>query len=118
MKKISVMFLAALMLFSPLFSQAAMVKTQALVDPAAEWLNSPALVAKMLDKGIDPAEVQARVDAMTASERAELNAALENMPAGQGVLEIAFLVFLVFVVTDLLGATDIFPFINSINTSK
>ncbi len=114
MKRLSAYFLAMAMFLAPMVAQAGMVSTQSVVDPAAQWMANSALVEKMVDMGIDPSEVQSRIDAMTVAERAELNQSLADMPAGQGILELAFLVFLVFVITDVIGATDIFPFIQPV----
>ena len=65
--------------------------------------------------GVDPANAVERVNLMTAAELAEMNAQLDELPAGGSILGVVVLIFLVFVVTDVIGATDIFPFINSIN---
>lgn len=115
MKKVIAALITMVFFLTPFAAQAGMVSTQELVDPASQWMSNPLLVDKMLEMGVEPQEVQARIDAMTPGERAQLNASLEDMPAGQDILGLAFLVFLVFVITDVIGATDVFPFINSVN---
>lgn len=67
--------------------------------------------------GVEPADAQARVAAMTDAEIAELQERMGEMPAGAGhdVLTVALIVFLVFVITDVIGATDIFPFIRPVD---
>ena len=66
-------------------------------------------------QGIEPASVQARVDSLTDAEVHGLATRLEEYPAGEGalgtVLAVAFLVFLTLLITDLLGLTDVFPFV-------
>jgi cytochrome c1 len=65
--------------------------------------------------GVDPEEANARVAALTDEEVSDLAARIEAMPAGGEVVGIIvgaiLLVFFVLLLTDLLGLTDIFPFI-------
>jgi hypothetical protein len=65
--------------------------------------------------GVSTAELEDRIDQMTAEEIAQLNRHLGSMPAGGDVLGIIVLVFIIFVITDVIGATDIFPFIHPVN---
>ena len=41
-----------------------------------------------------------------------LNQKMEVMPAGSGVVAALLIVFLVLVITDLVGLTDVFPFVS------
>jgi len=67
--------------------------------------------------GVNSEEAKAWVDSLTDEEIAELSARIDQMPAGAGALGtivgVAFLVFLVLLITDILGFTDIFPFIKA-----
>ena len=66
-------------------------------------------------QGVEPASVQARVDSLTDAEVHALAGRLDQYPAGEGfgtLLTVAFLVFLTLLITDILGYTDIFPFVN------
>ncbi|WP_018233445.1 DUF6627 family protein [Thioalkalivibrio thiocyanodenitrificans] len=67
--------------------------------------------------GVNPAQAAERVSRMTDSEVAALNQRLDELPAGAGpsVLGVLLVVFIVFVITDAIGATDIFPFIRPVN---
>lgn len=65
--------------------------------------------------GVDPADASERVNLMTDAELAQLSAQIDELPAGGDILGILLIIFLVFVITDVIGATDIFPFINSVN---
>ena len=61
--------------------------------------------------GVSPAEAQARVAAMTDSEIASLNQRIDSLPAGgDGVLGVLFAIFIILLITDILGLTKIFPF--------
>lgn len=61
--------------------------------------------------GADPAQVQARVAALSDEEVAQLNAHMNELPAGGDVLGTVVFIFLVLLLTDILGFTDIFPFV-------
>lgn len=64
-------------------------------------------------RGVDPTEAQARADSLTDAELQALAGRLEGLPAGAGLLEVALIAFIVLVITDALGYTDIFPFVKS-----
>lgn len=64
--------------------------------------------------GVDPSSVQARVDGLTDAEIHSLADRLDEYPAGEGfetILIIAFLAFLTLLITDILGYTDVYPFV-------
>jgi hypothetical protein len=68
----------------------------------------------LIARGIDPIEAQARVGTLTDREAIQFAGTMEQLPAG-GVIGyivgLAVLVFLVLLLTDVLGYTDIFPFV-------
>jgi hypothetical protein len=65
--------------------------------------------------GVSPADVKARVAAMTDEEAAALARQIEALPAGGAdVLGVLLTVFIVLLITDILGFTKIFPFTRSI----
>lgn len=72
-------------------------------------------VRKQLEAwGVKSEEAKACVDSLTDQEIAEMTAQIDQMPAGGAVGTIVFaalIAFLVLLVTDILGYTDIFPFI-------
>lgn len=68
---------------------------------------------RMLAMGVEPAHVEARLAGLSDVEVAELAAQMDEMPAGAGALEMLLAVVLVFVVLDIAGVTDVFPFIRS-----
>ena len=70
---------------------------------------------RLLDLGISIDDVDARIDALTADELASLKANMDDMPAGAGAVGLLAFVVLVFFITDVLGITDIFPFVNAAN---
>jgi hypothetical protein len=65
--------------------------------------------------GVNPADVKARVAAMSDEEVAALAGQLEALPAGGAdVLGVLLTVFIILLITDILGFTKIFPFTRSI----
>jgi hypothetical protein len=55
------------------------------------------------------------VASLTDAEVARINQQIEKLPAGgDSFLGILVLIFIIFVITDALGATDIFPFVHPI----
>lgn len=109
---------------STLPAQAAMVGSEQIVSEARADFNRAELV-QLLERdqvreqlqalGVDPEAAQERVARMTDAEIAQLQGRLDELPAGQDALGVILVVFLVFVITDIIGATDIFPFIDSVD---
>lgn len=72
-------------------------------------------VAKQLSAlGVDPANAQKRVADMSPAEVAQLNQRIDSLPAGSGILGVAVLIFIVFIITDAIGATDVFTFVHPV----
>jgi len=80
----------------------------------AELLDREDVQKQLLAYGVAPEQVQERVNNMTDAEVAQLNDQIADMPAG-GILGAILLIFVVFVITDVIGATDIFSFIHPVN---
>jgi hypothetical protein len=105
--------------------QAALVTTdQVMTDPAAvagnrekvvHFLQQDAVREHLVAMGVDPSEVEARLAALSPAELAQLSTRIDQMPAGGdgiGAVVVAILiVFLVLLITDLAGLTDVFPFV-------
>ena len=103
---------------------AAMVPTDATfydskAEEARDYIKSLILrddIGKsLLAKGIDPDEAKMRVESLSDSEAIALADQIEQLPAGGGAIGViigaALIVFLVLLVTDILGYTDVFPFV-------
>ena len=71
------------------------------------------------DWGVNPEEAKARVDSLTDQEIAKIAARIDQLPAGGDGLGVivgaAVLIFLVLLITDILGVTDIFPFVKKVD---
>jgi hypothetical protein len=106
-------------------AHAAMVSTSELAHATAAKANRAGLSA-FLDRadvqkqlqalGVDPAQAKARVASLTNREVRTLNAKLAQLPAGGdaigAVLGAAVLIFVILLITDILGLTDVFGFVN------
>ena len=109
-------FVALLLIVSlmPLPVQAGMVATGAAMangDRATILgvLERTDVRAQLEARGVNPAEVKARVAALTDEEAAELAARIDELPAG-GILGLLLLIFLILLLTDILGLTKVFTF--------
>lgn len=70
---------------------------------------------KLTAMGVSQDDVEKRINNLTPAELSSFEQQLAEAPVGQnGVVGIIVLFLLVFVVTDILCATDIYPFINCI----
>jgi hypothetical protein len=66
--------------------------------------------AGLLGYGVSPADIDKRIDSLTSSELLQIQNQLAVLPAGaEGVLGIVLTLIVIFVLLDLLGATDVFP---------
>jgi hypothetical protein len=77
-------------------------------DRLSDWLANADVQDQLVAMGVAPAAVEARLAAMTAEERAQLNARIDEMPAGGDVLVLIGAVFLVLLILELVGVIDIF----------
>jgi len=103
---------------------AALVPTEATVEArsareARDLINSLLSreeVQKQLKlHGIDPLEAKARVDSLSDAEAVDVAKRIDQLPAGGSTVGIIvgaiLIIFLVLLITDLLGLTDVFPFV-------
>lgn len=68
----------------------------------------------LIERGIDPAQARNRVASLTDEEANAMATQIENAPAGSGIIGAIVLVFLVLLLTDILGFTKVYPFTRSI----
>lgn len=77
------------------------------------YVDSAEVQNKLIELGVSPADAKQRIANMTAEELNTLNGQMNEMPAG-GIVGVVVTVLVVVVVTDLMGLTDVYPFINPI----
>jgi len=72
------------------------------------------LRARLEAYGVNPADVKARVAALTDEEAAQLAAKIDQLPAGAdaagALISALLIIFIVLLITDILGVTKVFPF--------
>jgi hypothetical protein len=69
---------------------------------------------QMVALGVDPDEALARVASLSDEEVRQISGQLDHLPAGGfigAVVGAILIIFLVLLITDLLGLTDVFPFV-------
>ncbi len=79
------------------------------------FLDRADVVAQLQKQGVTTDEAKARVYAMSDDEAHNIAGKLNQLPAGGDVLGIIFTVFIILLITDILGFTKVFPFTRSIN---
>ena len=96
-------------------AQAAMLAIDADRAQIYSLLDREEVRTQLEAHGVNPADVKARVAAMSDEEAAALAGQIETLPAGGAdVLGVLLTVFIILLITDILGFTKIFPFTRSI----
>lgn len=103
----------------PINAQAGMLPTDLAVAGEehariVQFVDRADVREKLQAYGVSAEEVKARVGAMTDEEAALVAGHIDELPAG-GIVGAIVFVFLVLLITDILGFTKIFPFTRSIN---
>ena len=126
MKRLFSLFVAASILFTGniQIAQAALVSSEQVAQSAgianAEQdrqriyaaLSREDVRNELVKRGVDPMQVEQRVAALTDEEASAMADQIEKAPAG-GIIGAIVLIFLVLLVTDILGLTKVFPFTRS-----
>ncbi len=75
------------------------------------FLDRTEVRARLQALGVDADAARARVDALTDNEARDLAARIDQLPAGRSdVLGVLLVIFIVLLITDILGLTKVFPF--------
>ena len=103
---------------------AALIPTEAAIDSAnatkareniKSFLSRQDAQDCLIAKGINPEEARARIDSLADAEALMVSKHVEYMPAGGNAVGIIvgaiLLVFIILLITDLAGLTDVFPFV-------
>lgn len=100
-------------------AEAEMLGTEAAINKYTALSNRAVLMdelqrgevrAQIVSMGVDPAEAEARLSALSDAEVASILTQMENDSAGADILGILFTVFVILLVTDLLCFTRFFNF--------
>ena len=114
--------LLALMPMLP--AQAAMIGNEQIInqglsvqtrDSLRQLLKQDTARQQLQAWGVSPDQINTRINSLTDAELARINQQVGDLNAGgNSVLGILLVIFFVFVITDVIGATDIFPFIHPV----
>ena len=104
--------------------RAAMIKTETVLTLSTvndvrenlnQFLKREDVQAIMTAQGISPAEAKARVDSLSDAEIMQIADKMDQLPAGGSALGVivgaAVFIFVVLLITDILGFTDVFTFV-------
>ena len=126
LKPVSFMLVILMLLISGPFqsASAAMVATETMLEASQgqqartrikELLVREDVRRALINQGLDAREAGARIDSLTDAEAIAVADKLDRLPAGSGVLEtllvVGLIVFLALLFTDVMGYTDVFPFV-------
>jgi hypothetical protein len=127
-KKIGAIAMAVLMVMNvaPIgLAQAKMVTTDQVLehtDPANDRERVESFILRedvqkqLVLLGINSEEAASRVASLSNEEIQQIAGRLDELPAGEGgvgvIVGAILIIFLVLLITDLLGLTDVFPFVN------
>lgn len=96
---------------------AGMVGTEAMVGAetraadlatVSRFLDRDTVRAEMERFGVSPADAAERVAALSDTELRQLAAGIGQQPAGAGAIEVVGIVFIVLLILELVGVTNIF----------
>ena len=79
-----------------------------------EMVSRADVQEKLVSLGVTQGDAISRINGMTNSEIAQLNSQLNDAPAG-GVVGAVLTVLAIIAILDLVGVTDVYPFIRPIN---
>jgi len=80
------------------------------------FLDREDVLAQLQQHGVSAGEAKARVNALTDDEAHKIAGKLDQLPAGgTDVIGVLLFVFIVLLITDILGFTKVFPFTRSVN---
>ncbi|MFQ5895574.1 MAG: PA2779 family protein [Nitrospinota bacterium] len=95
-------------------------ESQSARDRVRMVLDREDVRAQMESLGVSPEETKARIESLSDQEVAQIAGRLDELPAGGQVGAIVaaiVIIFLVLLVTDIMGWTDVFPFVKKHKSS-
>ena len=122
---IGLAILMAVMTLPAGLAQAKMVPTDQVIEQSTssddrtqvrDFLAREDVQQQLTLLGVDPEEAASRVAGLSDAEIQQIAGRLDELPAGEGAVGVVvgaiLIIFLVLLVTDLLGLTDVYPFVN------
>ena len=78
------------------------------------FIDRKDVLAQLEEQGVTAGDAKARVTALTDDEVHKIAGKLNQLPAGGDIIDALLFVFIVLLITDILGFTKVFPFTHSI----
>jgi hypothetical protein len=110
--------------FTAISAKAGIIGTEAVINTLqgeksrsriTAFLDRQEVQEAFLQKGIDPSQAKNSVASLTDQEISRLCNVLDQLPAGGDgigtVVGAAVLIFIILLITDILGFTNVFPFV-------
>ena len=85
------------------------------VSQLISMLDKSSVQEKLIQMGVDPIAAKDRINQLNDEELSSLIQDMDSLPAGGDAGSTLMTLFIIFLITDMLGATDIFPFVKNIN---
>ncbi len=90
-------------------------KAQNMRENLHKFLERKDVQGMMMAQGISPIEATARVDCLSDAEVMQIADKMDQLPSGGdgvgAIVGAVLIIFLVLLLTDILGYTDVFPFV-------
>lgn len=77
----------------------------------SQFLARTDVQTQLVSLGVDSQQAASRVAALSDDEVQQLHGKMQTLPAGGDILGTLVFIFLVLLVTDLLGLTNVYPFV-------
>jgi len=84
------------------------LQSQSAEEKVSTFLARDDVKQQMIHLGVDPVDAQNRVATMSHEELAQIQQHIDNLPAGAGVFAVLGVVFLVLLILELVGVTNVF----------
>ena len=110
--------------FTAITAKAGLIGTEAVINTLqgeksrsriTAFLDRQEVREAFIQKGIDPAQAKNRVASLTDQEISQICKTLDQLPAGGDgigtVVGAVVLIFIILLLTDILGFTNVFPFV-------
>ncbi len=124
---LALVFILSVVTVNSSYAQSGMITTLDVMDGISldqdrekviSFMEGKLVQEKMISMGINPQEALQRVASLSSKELKELSQKIDQAPAGGdgagAIVGAALLVFIVLLITDILGYTKVFPFTRSI----
>ena len=124
---LTLVFVLSIVTVNSSYAQSRMITTLEVMDGISldqdrekviTFMEGKTVQEKMISLGINPKEAIQRVASLSSKEISELSLKIDQAPAGGdgvgAIVGAALLVFIVLLITDILGYTKVFPFTRSV----